>query len=590
MNWGQLKTIIWLRWRLTRNQWSRGGPLNAIVTLIVMTAALIIGMAGGLIGLLAGALAFKKLVPDALLGLFDAMILVFLFFWMVGLVSEIQRSETIDISRMRHLPVKLKDIFLVNYVASHLCISIILFVPFLIGLALGLALGRGTIMLWLIPLTLGFFFMVTAWTYCLRGWLAALMHNPRRRRTVIAGITLVFILVTQLPNFVMNVLPDEKKRPSEKAVASQQDEHGAPNQENDKPKPKSLPKALILAHQCVPVLWVGNGARSLALGRTWPALWGAFGGFAIGGWGLSRAYRSTCRFYQGQISTGRSRQKKKGKKEKKQTPSAVIRENVMEKTLPGLSDDSAALAQAFFRSIVRAPEIKMMLATNFIIMLFMATAFILRRNAALPEAFKPFMASAVLAFSFMGLAQLMFNLFGWDRAGFRTLVLSPVQRQRILFSKNLSLLPIALSIAGILLIVIKFAMALPWIVFLGTCLQIPVAFLTLTLLGNLSSMYMPFRVAPGTLRATKMSANTKFLLFCTYMLFPVFISPIFLAPIMGVVFEKLGWLPSSSANLLFSVTLLALMLLLYRLCLPGLGRCLQQREREIMQIVTQEVE
>ncbi len=350
MNWGQLHTIIWLRWRLTRNQWSRGGPLNAIITLIVTTGALIVGMAGGGIGMLIGALALKKLAPEALLGLFDAMILAFLLFWMIGIISEIQRSESIDISRMCHLPVKLKDIFLVNYVASHLTISIILFVPFMMGLTVGLALGRGMIMLWLIPLILGFLFMITAWTYCLRGWLAALMHNPRRRRTVIAGITLVFVLVTQLPNLVMNVLPNEKKRPPERTVSSQPDEQGVPNQEND--KPKSLPRALVLAHQCVPFLWVGNGTRSLALGHAWPALWGAFGGFAIGGWGLFRAYRSTCRFYQGQISTGRTRRKKEGKKEKK-TPSSVLRDNVMEKTLPCLSPTqrnpgSGSISKGFF--------------------------------------------------------------------------------------------------------------------------------------------------------------------------------------------------------------------------------------------------
>ena len=205
MNRSHLHTIVWLRWRLTRNQWSRGGPLNAVVTLIVMTAALVVGVAGGGIGILMGVMAFNKLAPLAMLGLFDALSLVFLFFWMIGLMSELQRSESVDISRMRHLPVKLKDIFLINYVASHLCVSIILFVPFMLGLALGLARGRGMVMLWLIPLILGFFFMITAWTYCLRGWLAALMVNKRRRRAVIMGVTLTFILLFQLPNLVINV-------------------------------------------------------------------------------------------------------------------------------------------------------------------------------------------------------------------------------------------------------------------------------------------------------------------------------------------------------------------------------------------------
>ena len=51
-----------------------------------------------------------------------------------------------------------------------------------LGLAAGLVVGRGPAMGLLVPLVLAFFFMITAWTYCLRGWLASLMVNQRRRR------------------------------------------------------------------------------------------------------------------------------------------------------------------------------------------------------------------------------------------------------------------------------------------------------------------------------------------------------------------------------------------------------------------------
>ena len=61
MNWGQLKTIIWLRWRLLRNQWSRGGPVNAVISLVVGVGALVVGTAGGLVGLLLGAIVFNEL-------------------------------------------------------------------------------------------------------------------------------------------------------------------------------------------------------------------------------------------------------------------------------------------------------------------------------------------------------------------------------------------------------------------------------------------------------------------------------------------------------------------------------------------------
>ena len=150
MNRHHLRTILWLRWRLSRNQWSRGGQLNAVLTMIIVTAGFIIGALGAIVGVLVGIFALAKVSPLVMLGIWDAIVVIFLFFWMIGLVSAIQRSETIDIGKMLHLPISLKDIFLVNYVASHLTLSIILFVPVMLGLSFGLLLGRSWMMFLLI--------------------------------------------------------------------------------------------------------------------------------------------------------------------------------------------------------------------------------------------------------------------------------------------------------------------------------------------------------------------------------------------------------------------------------------------------------
>ena len=40
MDTDQLRTILWLRWRLSRNQWSRAGGLAVVLTLIVIGIAL----------------------------------------------------------------------------------------------------------------------------------------------------------------------------------------------------------------------------------------------------------------------------------------------------------------------------------------------------------------------------------------------------------------------------------------------------------------------------------------------------------------------------------------------------------------------
>ena len=51
-----------------------------------------------------------------------------------------------------------------------------------------------------LPLIASFFVALTAVTYQFQGWLAALMSNPRRRRSIIVGMTIGFILLAQSPN------------------------------------------------------------------------------------------------------------------------------------------------------------------------------------------------------------------------------------------------------------------------------------------------------------------------------------------------------------------------------------------------------
>ncbi len=190
MTWSQLCTVLWLRWRLTRNQWSRHGTVTAMISVIVTTLLVALGAAGLVGGFLAGAFASVGRSPQFMLGLWDALIGAFLLFWLIGVLSEIQRSEAIDIGKILHMPVSLKGIFLVNYVASHVTLSIIVFVPWMVGLTLGFIWSHGCRMILLLPLAAGFIFSVTAWTYWLRGWLVALLdakspplscHHRRRQ-------------------------------------------------------------------------------------------------------------------------------------------------------------------------------------------------------------------------------------------------------------------------------------------------------------------------------------------------------------------------------------------------------------------------
>ena len=582
MNWSQLRTIIWLRWRLTRNQWSRGGKVNAVLTIIVAVIGLALGFAGGIAGLLAGTFALAKASPTVMLLVWDLIVVAFLFFWMVGVVGELQRSEMIDVSRLLHLPISLRNIFLVNYLASHLTSSIILILPGMLGLSAGLILGGRGFMILMFPLALSVIFMITAWTYCLRGWLVTLMMNKRRRRTIIAGVTFAFILLCQLPYILGNLMDDhERHRP--KTTESAQSDQQALTRPRGRDK-ITLPHGLLVAHKVVPFLWVGNGAMSLATGNVWPAVLGAAGGFLLGGLGLRRAYRSTLRFYQGQAFVKRSKRKPKAEK------LAGDGKNLIERQLPRLPEEAAASALAFFRCLMRAPEVKMMLGTNFIMLLIFGTMIFVRRSANIGENSRPFVATGAVVFMFLSLSQLMYNLFGYDRGGFRQLVLLPTPRKHILLGKNLAFLPVAAGIGAIFLAFVKVGMGVSFVIVIAAGLQMLAAFLLLSMVGNLISVLVPYRVAPGSLKPTKSSTKTTILIFVSRMFFPIIMAPIFFPPAMGLLFSSVGWLPAAPVNLLFSAALLALLALFYRLSLGPLGELLQRREKEILQVVTKEVE
>jgi ABC-2 type transport system permease protein len=574
MNRHHLRTILWLRWRLSRNQWLRGGELNAVLTMIIVVAGFIIGILGAIVGLVVGILSLAKVTPLALLGVWDGIVIAFLFLWIIGLVSDIQRSETISIGKMLHLPVALKDVFFINYVASHLTPGIILFLPAMLGLSVGLFLCRGWMMILLIPLVLSFTFMVTAWTYCLRGWLVTLMVNKRRYRAIIAGITFAFIILAQLPNLFGTYF--DRHRTPRPAIRQVETAPGV--------RDRTLPPVLLIAHRVVPFLWVGNGAMSLAQGSPWAAVLGSAGGFFVGGLGLRRAYRSTVLFYQGQAIRDKTKQKRK------KVPIIHSGKELLGWQLPGVSAETSIMASAFFRSLTRAPEAKMAIATNLFIFLIFGASILMRNSANISDSYKPFIATGAVVVTFFGMSQLMYNIFGMDRNGFRTFILTPLPRERILLSKNLANLPIAIGIGMIMLIFAKFAGHLTILTTLAGILQLAAAFLLVSMVGNLTSVLIPYRIAPGSMKPTKTSSLTGIFIVLSHILFPMVMLPIFFVPIVGLIVSELGWLPSGATSLVLALILLIPLIYFYRLSLSFLGNLLQNREKQILEIVTKEVE
>src|SRR5208283_903105 len=110
----------------------------------------------------------------------------------------------------------------------------------------------------------------------------------------------------------------------------------------------------------------------------------------------------------------------------------------LERTLPFVPEQSAALALATLQSLLRAPEVKMAWGTSLIVTLIVGFTFFFRSTPTLPDVAKPFIATGSVVFPIFFLAQFFGNLFGFDRDGFRSLMLSPADRRLILLGKNLA--------------------------------------------------------------------------------------------------------------------------------------------------------
>ena len=600
-DWEQLKTILWLRWRLTTNQWRRTKGVGPALAIITAVAGILITMAAGLGGFFGGAFGLASARPEVVMLVWDILVAVFLFIWMISLIAELQRSEMIDLSRLLHLPVSLNGIFVINYLTSLVSLAVGVFLPGSMGLSVGLLWSHGWRMALLPPLVLAFLFMVSAWTYCLRGWLTVLMVNPRRRRTVIVTLTMSLVLAGQLPNLFMNVIwrPWQHKTAPPRLVAvpvpgsptngiavTNTNEVIATNPPpvGDPGTPPNPWAIYVQVHNYVPLLWLSKGAQGLADQRVWPALWATLGAFALGLAGIGRAYVSTMRFYQGSETAGVA---------KPVTPAAVTgppRRNFMERQIPVVPEEVAALSLAFFRSLSRAPEAKMAFLSNIVVILVLGIMMLSRQLPQPGATGGLFIATSGAVVSLFGPLQILCNQFGFDREGFRALVLLPVSRRRVLLGKNLALAPAVLALGLLLLIALAFMLHLPLLVVVAGLLQLGALYLVLCVVGNFASSLAPYRMAPGSLKPSKVPAKTMVLIFLTHLLFPVLMAPAFLAPAVAFgVNHWLGW-PMGLVDVAASLLLLGSTTLFYSVCLNPLAGFLERREKDILLVVSQEVE
>jgi hypothetical protein len=300
---------------------------------------------------------------------------------------------------------------------------------------------------------------------------------------------------------------------------------------------------------------------------------------------LRRAYRTTLRLYRGQLGGGRlpapeAAQLAAGRAQSARRPASV---GLVARSIPGLSEPAAAVATASLRSLVRAPETKILLIGP--LMALVVGISMLARHGTVPTALRPLLGFGAVAFILLTLTQLITNQFGFDRSGFRIWVLSPITRRDILLGKNLALVPVLAALAGPTLVLVQLVARAQLTQLIATIAAACTLFLLLCILGNLSSILMPLPVASGSLKPAHPKAGHILTQLGMVLLFPV-LSCISLIPFgIQLLFHE-GW----PVLLVGSCLELALMITGYLAALRGQGRLLAARETQILAAVTENVE
>jgi hypothetical protein len=606
------KAFLWLRWRLRVNQFRKAGALNAAIFAIFAVCCLMAAVMLFITGLLVGLFAFESAPAYAHLFTWDGIVMALLFGWMIGLITDLQRSEALSLDRFLHLPVSLSGAFLINYLSSLFSLTLIVFVPGTIGLIIGLTIGKSPLMALELPLLIAFLFALTAVTYQFQGWLASLMGNPRRKRTVIVLVTAAFILIAQTPNLINILRPWEglndantrnmerqnelSKELAEGKVTPQEYSRRQKEitdlfqKESEETGRQTLEKVLQTARLLSVVLppgWLALGAEGLADGNVLPALLGFIGFALIGYLSLWRAYRTTLRLYTGQFT---GKEHKPAAAKVSTPPPDPKRVRLVERRLPWVGEHASAVATAGFRSLTRAPEAKMAFLGP-VIMVVVLGGMIAAGGGDPVAAVRPLIAFAAGASVLMvsGL-QLLANQFGYDRAGFRAYVLGPAARRDILLGKNLAVAPLVLILGLLGFGVLGAVYPLRPDHYLAVVCQLLSTFLVLCMLCNVMAILTPIALAPGSLQPANIKATPVLMQFALMLLLPVGVIPILVPYGLEVLLDQTDVVHGLPISLAGSVVVLALMVLVYRLVIGWEGEMLHAREQKVLEVVTSRAE
>jgi hypothetical protein len=302
---------------------------------------------------------------------------------------------------------------------------------------------------------------------------------------------------------------------------------------------------------------------------------------------LRRAYGTTLRLYTGKLTAAvppRPSEPAAPAAAAAGPPIAASPPRWIERELPLVSEPATVIALAGLRSLLRAPESKILLLSPLILLMAFGSMFF-RPHATFGPSVRAFIGLGAAAMFLLMLLQVITNQFGLDRSGFRALVLSPVRRQDILLGKNLALAPLGLGAGAIALVLFQVLMPMRATDFIASFASLGSLFFLLCMAGNVTSILTPFTLSPGSLKPANATASAIFIQLLFMLLLPVFYG-LALLPL----FAQLLWADSAGVGrapiyLIGAPIELALVLFAYRMMLRWQARLLRRHEQAIVAAV-----
>jgi hypothetical protein len=552
----QLRALVWLKWTLFRNSLrSRKAVAGRVASVLGTAAALLIALTiGAALGLAtytfmsSGGGGAAADAGESGRAAFLFMLIVFVMLYMMWAIVPLGLGggSQFDAGRMLLYPISLGKLFVIDWLSELTSLSSIFAVPVVLGVAVGAGAARGSFAKALAAavcvVALG-----VAFTKLLSTAVGSLMRRKRTRGEAVLAILggalgLAGAFMGQLAPVVARHADSIRgvrwTPPGAAAVALSSGLHP------DGVGVYALALATLAAYTLVFVLITYYIARRMALG--------------IGG----GAKKARARRAEG---TGGAR--------------AYVGWR-----LPLMSPQLSALVEKELRYALRNVQLRvvaiMAVGLTIVLRLTPLGGGSRGRQGMSWGSVEPYAEGARMVFSvlyvFTLVSPLTTNLFGYDGAGMRSLVLAPLDRRKLIVGKNIAglIITFVLASAAVLANGVIFN-DLSWQTLLFASLSFVFFASLFALVGNWMSMHFPKRLEFGKRMNRSGVAGL--------LLVPLFLA--LLVPPALAVFA--GYVARSLAVKYVILAAFALAAVgLYLLLLPRQGRALERRELEILESVT----